>query len=158
MTSRQPVQDGFKDLAKHKKIQTSKRMACLADKHKSSSRKTESQQIALWQLLCHILHLGPYPSITAKVQQNRKKTHPLEMRTCLADKHKSSSRNAKSQQIAVWQLLYQVPRPGRYISRLQTIRDLRLETWDMDNPSVNIDWLMRLVDDLQLSATGLVLL
>ena len=51
----------------------------------------------------------------------RKETQPSERTTCLADKHKSSSRKAESQQIAVWQLLYQVRHLGRYISRLQTI-------------------------------------
>ena len=58
-----------------------------------------------------------------------KKTQPSERTTCLADKHKSSSRKAESQQIAVWQLLYQVRHLGRYISRLQTIWGLHSAKW-----------------------------
>ena len=59
----------------------------------------------------------------------RKETQPSERTTCLADKHKSSSRKAESQQIAVWQLLYQVRHLGRYISRLQTIWGLHSAKW-----------------------------
>lgn len=50
-------------------------------------------------------------------------------KTCLADKTNLSAFTDESQQIAVWQLLYQVRHRGRYISRLQTIWDQNSDNW-----------------------------
>ena len=54
---------------------------------------------------------------------------PFGRTTCLTDKTNHPVERAESQQIAVWQLLYQVRHPGRHISRLQTIWDLHSAKW-----------------------------